>query len=962
MNLRALTTWMTWFQPALQSRSKTMVKIRLQLPPSLQEQAAMELAEGGQMVFPLEKKGDLPNLIQFLAGSRRSGRLELKFYVGEDAVGNIYFQNGDIPYAAFAGYHGTEALARMTNRGRADTRFFNGEMTSNSNITEHDAAKLLVDMVIMADELVAAGRDICPDEISLLPDEPPIPMDEPAMRTVMMRPSGDGGAPPAPDGMPTAPAGMQTQVRKPAPAPAAPPASPAAAASVKPRAPREPWAIPRTTEILFAIFMLVLFLSASWWLGLAPDSWYRTLSPQMFAQENETASVLQRLRFAIRLRISELKQRFAIAPTFSRSLQKAEKLYLNSVQRINAGDYSGAMLMLRETRSAVDEITLKKQEQEQAVATMKGFSSLLADITASDAPKRVPRRWEALQKLITDFETAFREERFSGAEENCQKAAAQIREITAEAAEQPAAAAARQRYETDSIAADPGLLAEFGGPAFAELRRLQQAADAADTAESFREATPLWIRARELLPKIHASALETRNLKQFAGIYNNGIQQLTQKNWSAAETAFREALAVPGFPNHAGARTGLRDAQVGGLLEGADQARRADDWSTVQAKCTAALELQPDNATVRVLLAEAAENLIPRLIVMAAVDKLPVPAAVVGVNDRTETVNLPVQYQLEMGKTYRISVDLPVWNNTAIEPYTLEYKVEKPGRQKLTAVLKPLPMPMAGRPWILPGTGIMFSAVPAGRFQMGSRKGQDDELPIHEVVFTRPFWVGRTEVTNGQYRMFIRESGYTGQGDASSFYLRHFKGTSSSDMPAGDEYPVCYVNWRNANAFCHWLTMSEAKAGRLPAGFTYRLPTEAEWEYACRAGSEENFAGPLDQMAWYSLTGRRGNQPVATKQASLWGLHDMHGNVWEWCEDNYTPTYPAAVQVNPRPVTEGIFKVMRGGSWNSTADLCRSANRSSIAPSDSNPDLGFRVVLGPDFGDAPAAAGRPATP
>jgi formylglycine-generating enzyme required for sulfatase activity len=131
----------------------------------------------------------------------------------------------------------------------------------------------------------------------------------------------------------------------------------------------------------------------------------------------------------------------------------------------------------------------------------------------------------------------------------------------------------------------------------------------------------------------------------------------------------------------------------------------------------------------------------------------------------------------------------------------------------------------------------------------------------------------------------------------------------------------------------------------LPAGYAYTLPTEAQWEYACRAGTTTDHAEELDAVAWYDKNSGNTTHAVATKQANRWGLHDLHGNVWEWCADWYADQLPGGSVRNPVGATSGSSRVFRGGSWNFAAIFCRCAVRSRNEPDGRSNFLGFRLAL-----------------
>lgn len=231
-----------------------------------------------------------------------------------------------------------------------------------------------------------------------------------------------------------------------------------------------------------------------------------------------------------------------------------------------------------------------------------------------------------------------------------------------------------------------------------------------------------------------------------------------------------------------------------------------------------------------------------------------------------------------------------------------------------------------------PMAGIQFVEIPAGTFYMGSNGlGPDyDEAPLHRVTLTRPFRMSATEITNAQYEQF----------DPSHRALRGKLGFSTKDDEA-----VVFVNWFQAQEFCRWLS---ARTGR-----NYRLPTEAEWEYACRAGSymAYSFGDRLPKEALKNQEEHHAFRPVdltvAQSKPNAFGLYDMHGNVEEWCQDWYGP-YPADDQIDPVGYADGLYRVTRGGSHSTPVVYLRSANRMAMIPEDNHFLTGFRIVEAPD--------------
>jgi len=226
---------------------------------------------------------------------------------------------------------------------------------------------------------------------------------------------------------------------------------------------------------------------------------------------------------------------------------------------------------------------------------------------------------------------------------------------------------------------------------------------------------------------------------------------------------------------------------------------------------------------------------------------------------------------------------------------------------------------------------IMLLPIPSGRFQMGSSNGDSNEQPVREVSLRRGFWMGQTEVTQSQWQAMMGNN------------PSHFK---------GDDRPVEKVSWQDAVEFCDRLTEQQRSAGRLPRGYVYRLPTEAEWEYAARGGANgrnTEYAGGenLIEVAWSGLNSGRKTHPVGGKRANELGLHDMSGNVWEWCHDWYQETYDGLATTDPSGPAIGSSRVFRGGSWGPGIRGCRVVSRARRSPTSSAYFLGFRVVLAP---------------
>ena len=245
-----------------------------------------------------------------------------------------------------------------------------------------------------------------------------------------------------------------------------------------------------------------------------------------------------------------------------------------------------------------------------------------------------------------------------------------------------------------------------------------------------------------------------------------------------------------------------------------------------------------------------------------------------------------------------------------------------------------------GMVWISPGEFVMGSPdqIREGGF-MGfggnvvqkSENGRYSGELQHKVTLTKGYWLGATEVTQGQWQSVM--------------------GSNPSSFK-GSNLPVEQVSWEDAMEFCRKLTERERASGRLPEGLAYTLPTESQWEYACRAGTTTRYSFgdsemQLKEYANYEYTPRYGDKrtaPVGSFKPNAWGLYDMHGNVCEWCSDRYGD-YPSGSVTDPTGANSGSLRVNRGGSWFSGARNCRSADRNWSAPGNRFDYLGFRLAL-----------------
>jgi formylglycine-generating enzyme required for sulfatase activity len=235
--------------------------------------------------------------------------------------------------------------------------------------------------------------------------------------------------------------------------------------------------------------------------------------------------------------------------------------------------------------------------------------------------------------------------------------------------------------------------------------------------------------------------------------------------------------------------------------------------------------------------------------------------------------------------------------------------------------------------------GIKLAWLPAGSFTMGSpadEKGRDPKEDQVEVKLTDGFWMGQTEITQGQWTELMGTSPWRGK----------------SNVREGKNFAASFISWTDASSFVEKLNSKEHGSGSIPNDWEYSLPTEAQWEYACRAGEKSAFSfgddpSELDVYGWSAENAfdkrEAYSHEVGKKRPNHFGLFDMHGNVWEWCKDNFS----AKLSGGTDPVLDNgeTHRVNRGGGWNFSTKCCRSASRLSDASDSRYNNLGFRIAL-----------------
>ena len=402
---------------------------------------------------------------------------------------------------------------------------------------------------------------------------------------------------------------------------------------------------------------------------------------------------------------------------------------------------------------------------------------------------------------------------------------------------------------------------------------------------------------------------------------DSGRYEEAAVGYASAKTLFEAALAE------------ARAAKAAALVVEARAFGESKLWDKCLRSAEKALEWDASNADAKHLKEEAERNLKPIWVVSATLDGKEVSGAQLTLGKQSYSLSPSKRLSVATGSTYgpgevTFEKDGKKYSGTLARVTVGD---DWKGERKAVVVLEecrgPKPGEHAGERKVvrIGSQEIALRWCPPGTFTMGSptsEEGRRDDEVQHRVALSQGFWMGETEVTQGLWKEVM--------------------GTNPSHFKSGDNYPVENVSWSDCQKF---LSELNSRSEVRKTGLKFSLPTEAQWEYACRAGTTTSFGvtGIFDHMGWYSENSENKTHPVARKKANAWGLHDMHGNVWEWCQDWYG-NYLGEVQTDPSGVHFGSYRVIRGGSCWNDAQFCRSANRDRYRPDSNVVNYGFRLL------------------
>ncbi|MDT8389261.1 MAG: SUMF1/EgtB/PvdO family nonheme iron enzyme [Lentisphaeria bacterium] len=911
----------------------------------------------GVMVFQTGS-GELPNVIQYLNFSRHTGQLEVdpKNVLGERGV--ICFRDGEAYYARQGIKRGVDAVVDMIGFKAAEGVFFPGGGVQTANI-DMPTRDLVLKVAVEADERArqAPSSDDDDDDFFL--------GDQSVSRVV---------------------------VKENKPVIAAPPAAAAPVGGGK----RRGWMV---AVILLAVGAVVM--NGIWLLGEVRERGSRRVEAHERAAQAEKQAALEAQRQkkiaellfdgvqafknnALRVaeekaeavltvdpgnkRALDLQRRVVEAmdlsvvldlnekvsgirqavdllrdnPVFKEDAAAVGKRQEQGALHLEHADYKKAIVEFQACLAAAGALLERHDHYEKALAGKKACGLAQSRAAAASAPRYAGDVFNQAMDKEKAAADSFERKDWAAAAKSWDEATHLFTTAAGTANDFAAMKSAQAEFEKALGGVDERVLNEY---APVEAKRVQENSREAlelATGGNLKEAAELWKANTALLADAWEKAARARSAAVYAMRMKEAREAVQERDWRKAMTALDDLMALPAFKEN---------AEVRGLWEQACHAHYVSQitvltadkkWEELKTAATEMLRLRPGDPVGENAMKLAEDGLLPRLRFSVTSRGKAVSQCDITVTGGEVVVESPLTYRLAAGKEYVFDLRLPQENGIYFKPVTFRYGPAVPGLKTVELDIPPVSPPRFGAPWTVPGTTLEFAPVDSGSFMMGSAK-RGDEQPPHAVRVSRPMWVATTETTNAQFKQFITEDTYDGTADCRPGYLKHL--SAKTDVPDGDRFPIVYISWKNAWAFCQWLTRRERQGGRLPDGYVYRLPTEAEWEFACRAGTTEDFAGDPSAMAWH---GNRSSNTAGTGllEPNPWGLYDMHGNVWEFCHD-WHDAYSAGDQTDPVGPPKGIYKVIRGGSWRDSLEQCRSSWRRQITVAEPLNNVGFRVVLAP---------------
>ncbi len=417
----------------------------------------------------------------------------------------------------------------------------------------------------------------------------------------------------------------------------------------------------------------------------------------------------------------------------------------------------------------------------------------------------------------------------------------------------------------------------------------------------------------------------------------DGLAERAAREFEAAEFASSINSFKAAAEKYRDARTNAIAAKIKMMLESAKIAESQSNWQKVLEAAKEVLAMDTNNQEAREYKTKAEKNLIPSFNLTATVDGTVVSAKYVCHQAEPQGDKWPKR--LEKGTSYSFTLTHEASDGTKYVGKT-SFTCDWLGVKDVVVPLKK--ESFTGIVDLPGGVKLEMVKIPAGSFTMGSPEGEDGRFSDeeqHRVTLSKEFWLGKFEVTQEEYEALM--------------------GTNPSSKK-GTRHPVENVSWNDVDAFCKKL--NEYYRGKMPSGYRFDLPTEAQWEYACRAGTTTAFsygnASDADKMNFdgnypYGGGGKEVYRQKTVDVGSLgyknaFGLYDMHGNVYEWCRDWYDyDYYSKSPTSDPQGPTIGSLRVCRGGGWDHDARDCRSVDRNGYAPTDRSSHLGFRLALVP---------------